>query len=165
MIRDLIWATLVNLKHKNYVLCFLIKDCQKWERWFNIGLGIASSASLALLISFDVFPKLWAVVITAGTIAAALKPYLPYMKRARTFNEKHYKAEHLNVEFEKLFYQLDMKHITETQAAERYYELKGQMIDIFQFDDETEIELTSKMEQKSRESVEASLKASYNLTF
>src|SRR5258706_183583 len=102
-IRQQVWSGLCNLKFKGYVLSFLVERFQKWDRSINIFLAVASSTSIAAWAVWKVEPMIWAGIIAFSQLVTVTKPYFPYYKYVKELNSKLLRIENLNLEFEKLW--------------------------------------------------------------
>ncbi|MBL0047092.1 MAG: hypothetical protein IPP32_03235 [Bacteroidetes bacterium] len=161
--RDQIWASLNDTKYKGYCLGFLVDKFQKWDRNINIFLAIASSTSIAAWAIWKVNPMVWAAIIAFSQVLTAIKPYIPYFKYVKELNTKSLKVDLLNIEFERLWYKLQHKKVTNEQAVEIYFDLRRQSTEIFNFGDDIIFEVKSKIEKRANERMKTFLKNNYGI--
>ncbi len=163
MIRNKIWATLVDVRFKGFILGYLVDSFQKLDRNINIFLALASSGSIAAWAVWQKIPIVWAGIIVVSQVLNAVKPYFPFYKYVKELGAKSIRADGLNIEFEKLWSQLENKRIDEAVAEESYYELRKQMIEIFNFGDETIFKSSDKMEKKANERMKLFFENNYEV--
>ena len=121
MIRTKIWYNLVNLKFKCYYISHMIDKIQKRNLYINIFLALASLSSIAAWAIWKVFPEIWGVIIAASNILIAIKPLLGDDKKIKQLNEILPSLESIEIEYEKLFFNLDDKKIDEKECAEIFF--------------------------------------------
>jgi hypothetical protein len=162
--REQIWAFLNDTKFKGYCLTFLVNKFQKWDRNINIFLAIASSTSIAAWAIWKVNPLIWAAIIAASQVLTVIKPYFPYFKYVKELNAKSFRVDLLNIEFERLWYKLQNKKITEDEAVEIYFDLRKHTTEIFNFGDDTIFDVKKDIEQKANERMKVFLKNNYGIS-
>ncbi len=164
VVKNQIWATLNNLKFKGFYLSFIVEKFQRWDRNINIFLALTSSGSIAAWAIWNQNPMIWATIIALSQVMTVIKPYFPYFKYVKELNAKCYRIENLNVEIEKLWFKITSDKISEEDAAEEYFEIKKQMVEIFNFNDDTIFGETKKIEKKANERMRIFLKNEYQIT-
>jgi hypothetical protein len=162
--RDQIWAGLVDLKFKGYCLALLVDKFQRWDRSINIYLAIASSGSIAAWAIWNNYPAVWGAIIALSQVLTVIKPYFPYFKYVKELNAKCSRVDVFNIEFEKLWYKMQNKKITEDMAVENYFELRKSITETLNFGDDTVFKVTDKMEAKANEKMKIFFKSNYNVT-
>ncbi len=75
------WKTFVNLKRDAIYINRYQAQVERTERGINIFSAVASSSAIALWAVWQRYPLLWAAVIAAAQVLAAVKPHLPYRAR------------------------------------------------------------------------------------
>jgi len=158
-----IWAELCNLRYKGYCLRFLVVKFQKWDRNINIFLAIASSGSIAAWAIWDQSPLVWGAIIAVSQVLTVIKPYFPYYKYVKEINKKTLKIEVLNIEFERLWYKLQNKKITEEEAVDMYYLYQKEIAEIFNFNDDTLFKIDGNIKKKSNVKMKIYLKNNYGI--
>ena len=159
----MIWATLNDLKFKGYYLRFITDRFQKWERNLNIFLALTSSGSIAAWAIWDINPLIWAVIIALSQVLTVLKPYFPYFRYVKELNAKCLAIENLNLEVEHLWFRIQNSLIEESQALERYYEIKKEIVHVTSFDDETIFSDSKKAKNQANEKMRIFLKNQYGI--
>jgi hypothetical protein len=160
--RGQIWATLNDLKFKGFCLGFLVHRYQNWDRYINIFLALASSSSIAAWVIWKSHPMVWSSVIAASQVITVIKPYFPYFKYVKELNNKCSHVQVLNIEFERLWYNLEHKKINHDQAVEVYFDLKKEMNKILTFSDDTIFKTGKKIEKKANLRMQTFLRNNYN---
>lgn len=159
-----IWSLLNNVKFKGYCLGFVVERFQKWDRNMNIFLALASSGSIAGWAIWNDIPFLWAGIIATAQVLTVIKPYFPYFKYVKELNKKCYKVESLVIEVEKLWYEFENSVVEEKIAAQKYFELKKQINEIFTFGDDTIFKVTKKIRNKANKSMKTYLKNEFSVS-
>lgn len=159
-----IWGSLCNYQFKSYCLSLLIKKYQLWDRNVNVFLAVTSSTSIAAWAIWKINPIFWASVIAISQVLTVIKPYFPYFKYVKEFNLRCIRLEILNIEFEKLWYRLQNKKISEDEADELYFELRKQSSEIFNFSDDTIFEVTQSIQNKANERMKYFLQTNYGIS-
>lgn len=162
--RNQIWATLNDMKFKGYCLGLLVDKFQRWDRNINIYLALASSGSVAAWAIWNNYPMLWGGIIAVSQVLTVVKPYFPYFKYVKELNAKSFRVDNLNIEFERLWYKIQHKKITDDEAVEIYFEHKKLIAEIFNFGDDTLFKVTSQIEAKANERMKVFLKNNYDIT-
>lgn len=88
------WKFLVQLRSSIEYLDLYYEASYKKDRYINIILAFASSASVAAWAIWKQYTFIWAAIITLSQIVAVLKPFLPYHLRIEylpTFSRETYK--------------------------------------------------------------------------
>jgi hypothetical protein len=158
-----IWATLNNVQFKGYCLDLLIDKFQKIDRNINIYLAIASSGSIAAWAIWDQFPMVWGIIIASTQVITVVKPYIPYFKYVKELKGKLLKIENLNIELERLWYYYTNKKISDEEIEARYFELKKEITEVLNFQDDTILTVTDEIEEKANNKMRIFLKTNYNL--
>ena len=161
--REKIWAALVNLRYKGYLIDLLVNAFQRWDRNINIFLALTSSGSIAAWAIWKKYEITWGIIIAMSQIVTVIKPYFPYYKYVKELNAKSLKIENLNIEFERLWDKLQRGKLDEDQAADIYYSLQKEGNEYFNFNDETVFLVTKKMKLKANVSMKLFLKSNYNI--
>lgn len=164
MIRGKVWATLVNVKFKGYLLGYLVEHFQKWDRGVNIFLAVASSGSIAAWAVWQEVPMLWAGIIALSQVVNVIKPYFPYYKYVKELNAKCLRCDSMNIEFERLWGKMQSGKITDEAAEEAYYDLRKQMVELFNFGDDTIFDVGDKMEGKANKRMKIFFESNYGVT-
>src|SRR6056297_3155403 len=123
MIRNKIWYNLVNSKFKCYYIGFIIDKYQKRSTFINLFLAITSLSSVSAWAIWNVLPWLWAIIIAASNILIAIKPYLKYDKKIKELNEKLAILESIEIEYEKLFFELDYEKVDLATCAGIFWDI------------------------------------------
>ncbi len=158
-----IWSLLNNIKFKGYCLGFVVERFQKWDRNINIFLALASSGSIAGWAIWNNYPIVWGSIIASSQVLTVIKPYFPYFKFVKELNKKCYQVDNLSIETERLWYDFRNESIEENIIAERYFDLKKQLTEIFTFGDDTIFNVTKKIENKADECMKTYLKNEYDI--
>jgi hypothetical protein len=130
----------------------------------NVFLAIVSSTSIAAWAIWKVTPIIWASIIAVSQVLTVAKPYFPYFKYVKEFNLKCIRLEIINIEFERLWYKLQNKKITEDIADDLYFDLRKQTSEILNFSDDTIFKVTSMIEKKANESMKYFLQTNYEIS-
>jgi hypothetical protein len=160
---DKVWAVLCDCKFKSYILTYLVEKYQKWDRNINIFLAITSSASIGAWAVWKELPFLWGGIIALSQVLNVVKPYLPYYKLVKELNVKSIRMETLNIDIESLWYKIENKKINEDDTAEKYFEIKKQLAEILNFNDDSIFAVSSKMMAKANERMRIFLKTNYEI--
>ncbi len=79
------WKTLEELKHNVKYLELLSTRDETRNMWLNMILAITSCSSIAAWAIWQQYSIVWAIIIAAGQVITAIKPYLPFRKRFKAF--------------------------------------------------------------------------------
>lgn len=101
---------------------------------------------------------LWGIIIACSQILNVIKPYIPYFKYIKELNSKSLRIEILNIDWEELW-----DKIYDEKMSERYYELKRQMIEIFNFSDEIIFNVDDKLKLKANKQIKIFIKSNYGI--
>lgn len=88
------WKFLVQLRSSIEFLDLYYEASYRKDRFINIVLAIASSASIATWAIWKQYTFIWATIIAFAQIVAVIKPFLPYHLRIEyipTFTREAYK--------------------------------------------------------------------------
>ncbi len=158
-----IWATLNDTRFKGYCLHILVQRFQRLDRAINIFLAIASSGSIAAWAIWNSYPMVWGTIIALSQVVTAIKPFFPYYKYVKELNSKCLRIESLNIELEKLWYKLQKDKISDDEASEAYFDIRAQCNEVFNFADETILEVSKAIENKANQKMKVFLKSNYNI--
>ncbi|PKV50795.1 hypothetical protein ATE84_2862 [Aquimarina sp. MAR_2010_214] len=161
--REQIWATLNDLKFKGYCLELVVEKFQKWDRNVNIFLAITSSGSIGAWAVWQKYPMIWAGIIVISQVLTVIKPFFPYFKYVKELSAKRFRIENLNIEVEQLWYKLQNGKIGEDEAAEDYFEMKKQIAETFNFNDDTIFNVKTEIVDKANNRMKVFLKNNYNI--
>jgi hypothetical protein len=159
-----IWSLLNDVKFKGYCLGFVVEKFQKWDRNLNIFLALSSSGSVAAWAIWNTYPLIWAGIIALSQVITVVKPYFPYFKYVKELNKKCFQVDNLSIDIERLWYEYRNETIDEKVAADRYFEIKKQIAEIFTFGDETIFDITKNIENKANGRMEIYLKNNFGIT-
>lgn len=162
MIRDQVWTHLCNTVFKQHQCDLMVSHFQKRELYINIFLAVASSSSIAAWIIWEQLAIIWGAIIAFSQVLTVVRPYLPYYKYIKEFNIKSVRFANLQVDFEKLWYKMQLKKVDEDKAEETFFELKKQFIEIENFGDDTYFEVTNKIQHNASLFVANYLKTNYS---
>lgn len=123
-IRDKIWYFLIDSKTNEKLSGLIVKKYQKMELWSNIFLALATSSSVAAWAFWDKYPSLWILIIGISQVLLITKPYFLFPKYIKVFNEKSIHWQHMSVQLEQLWHELNEKYINDKDASKLYFELK-----------------------------------------
>ena len=149
MIRNKIWYNLVNSKFKCYYMSYSIDKYQKRSIFINSFLAIISILSVSAWAIWEILPLLWAFIIGISNILIAIKPFLHYDKKIKELNEKLTILESIQIEFEKLFYELDIKKINEEVASNGFFIICEKQIKVLRKSDELLLGTDNKIKKKA----------------
>lgn len=162
--RERIWATLVNLRFKGFILDMLVDAFQQWDRRINIFLALTSSGSIAAWAIWKEHEMVWPMIIAASQVVTVIKPYFPYYKYVKELNAKSLRADNLNIEFERLWDKVQGGKSKGEEAAEAYYALQKELNEVFSFGDETMFKVTNGMKRQASERTKSFLQSNYGIT-
>lgn len=123
MLRQQIWTNLVNSKFKSFYLGHLISRSQRISLAINIFLAVISLSSVSAWAIWKILPGLFTTLIATSNVLLVIKPLLSYDKRIKELTEKLIMLEDVQFEYEKLWYKLESKAITEADASNLYFEI------------------------------------------
>ena len=149
MIRTKIWYNLVNSKFKCYYIGFIIDKYQKRSTSINLFLAITSLSSVSAWAIWDVLPWLWAIIIATSNILIAIKPYLKYDKKIKELNEKLAILESIEIEYEKLFFELDYEKVDLETCADTFWDIYNRQIKTLRTSDSIFIGQDKKIKKKA----------------
>jgi len=149
MIRNKIWYNLVNSKFKCYYINYLIDKYQRRSIIINSLLAIVSLSSVSAWFIWSVVPWLWAIIIACSNILIAIKPFLHYDKKIKELSEKLSSLESIEIEYEKLFFEIDSKKINEAICAEIFFSIYEKQIKALRTSDDVYLGVDIKLKQKA----------------
>lgn len=149
MIINKIWYNLVNSKFKCYYISYSIDKYQKYTFRINIFLSIVSLSSVSAWIIWDFLPWLWAIIIASSNILIAIKPILHYEKKIKELNEKLFTLENIEIEYEKLFFELKSGLIDDKKGAELFFNIYEKQIKTLRTSDELLLKLDMKIKERA----------------
>lgn len=123
-IRDKIWYFLIDSKTNENFSALIVRKYQKRDLWSNIFLALVTSSSVAAWAFWDKYPSLWILIIGISQVLMITKPYFLFPKYIKIFNEKSIHWQHLTVQIEKLWHDINEEFINEKNASISYFELK-----------------------------------------
>jgi hypothetical protein len=161
--KEQIWSNLKDTKYKSFILGFLIDKYQRKERRTNVFLVFTSSGSIAVWAVWDFLPLLWSGIIASSQLVTVMKPLFPFSKYIKEFNKKYIQSQSLVMEFEKLFYKIRNNLIDDAVAVEFFFDLRKQQNEIFNFSEETIIDVSEKIKYKANLKMKNYLKRNYQI--
>lgn len=161
--REQVWGLLCNTKFKGFVLSILVIRFQKWDRNINIFLAVASSGSIAAWVVWNRFPFVWGAIIASSQVITVIKPYFPYFKLVNELNIKCNKVDLIDIDLERLWFKIQTNRISEDEYAEQYYEYRKQIVDIFNFADDSIFDVGTEMENRANLKMQTFLKTNYSI--
>ena len=162
MIRNKIWYNLVNSKFKCYYISYLIDKLQRRSLYINLFLAIVSLSSVSAWVIWKELPWLWALIIAASNIIVAIKPYLLYDKTIKEFNEKLLLLEGIEIEYEKLFFDLDNNKIEENNCSELFFSIYERQAKALRTSDDIRIGLYKDLKVKANQDTDRYIFNNYN---
>ncbi|MPQ46129.1 hypothetical protein GCQ56_03820 [Marinifilum sp. N1E240] len=123
-IRNKIWYFLVDSKTNEILSSLIVVKYQKWDLYTNIFLVVTTSSSVAAWTIWNVYPTLWALIIGLSQVITLIKPYFLFPKYIKVFNEKSIRWQHLSLELEEIWFELNQALIDEKALSSKFFELK-----------------------------------------
>ncbi|WP_026473122.1 hypothetical protein [Alkaliflexus imshenetskii] len=123
-IRDKIWYFLADSKANEILSGLIVKKYQRRELFLSIFLALATSSSVGAWAFWNKFPSVWLVIIAISQFLFVVKPYLLFSKYVKIFNEKSVHWQHLTVQIEELWHNINHNYVNEKEASKLYFELK-----------------------------------------
>ena len=161
MLRDKIWHNLVNSKFKCFYLGYSIGKYQRRSLSMNIFLSIVSISSVSAWIIWESLPWLWAMIIAASNILIAIKPLLRYDKTVSELNKRLALLENIEIEYERLFFELDSGKLDEDSGSEKYFTLYENQIKSLRTPDELYLSLDKRIKKKAEEDTHRYIYSNY----
>jgi hypothetical protein len=162
--KNQIWATLCDVKFKAFLISVLVTKYQKWERNTNIFVALVSSSSIASWAIWEKYQIVWSSIIVASQIVTVLKPYFPYFKYVKELNSRSQKMDVLSIDYEKLWYDFQVKNIDSKIASNEYFRLKRVYNEILNFGDDIVFNTRKSDENKANLKMKIYLKNNYNIS-
>ncbi len=156
--RKKIWNTLCNAKFKEYYIGYKLESLQHLDRNLNIFLAITSSGSIAGWLIWDKLYIIWSVIIGLSQVVNIIKPFFPFSKYIKEFNVKLIQMENLNLDFEKLWYNIESNKITKKVMENKYFALKKELTETLRFSEDTVIKTSEKIKNKSNKRMKIFIK-------
>lgn len=142
ILRERTWKNFINMKYKGYVVNLLYSKYQRWDRTINVFLAFVSCGSIATWAVWKEYPMFWAALIAISQVVNAVKPLFPYNKYVKEFGEKSLQLDSLNIDFERLFNQLQTDTISDLEADEKYYAIQKEFNNLLRFSDDVIFDVT-----------------------
>lgn len=118
------WNQLKELKvHVFYIHGYAVKQ-NRHDQIINIFLAITSSSSIAAWALWKEYQFLWACIIAASQVVAAVKPLLPYKKRLSALNKLGDVMSLLSLKAERDWFFVSEGKWTEEEIHSKWAELK-----------------------------------------
>ena len=149
MIRNKIWYNLVNSKFKCYYISYSIKKYQKRSILINSFLVIVSLSSVSAWAVWQILPWLWALIIASSNILIAIKPFLLLERKIKELNEKLALLENIQIEYERLWYELELGKIDSEITSERFFGIYEKQIRSIRTSDDILIGIDNKIKKKA----------------
>ena len=149
MIRNKIWYNLVNSKFKCYYISYTIKKYQKRNILINSFLAIVSISSVSAWVVWQTLPWLWALIIASSNILIAIKPFLLLERKIKELNEKLALLENIQIEYERLWYELESGKIDKEIASEKFFGIYEKQIRSIRTSDDILIRIDNKIKKKA----------------
>lgn len=100
MAQERYWKELYQLKvHINYIEAH-IQEAEKYDRAIKIFMAVASSASIGAWVIWKDFSIIWASIIAASQVLAAISPHLPFKERLKSYSSMVHELEELFIQAE-----------------------------------------------------------------
>lgn len=165
VLRERVWKTLINNKYKGYVIQLLYCKYQKWDRWINVFLAVISCGSIATWAVWKELPMLWAGLIALSQFVNAVKPWFPYNKYVKEFSSKSLKIDNFNIEYERLFNQLQTDAIDDKIAEKQYYDFMKEYSTLLRFSEDVIFDVSKQdvIEKKATELNKTYFRTHYNV--
>jgi len=123
-IREKIWYFLLDTKTNESLASRIVRKYQIFDLWTNIFIAFATSSSIAAWTIWDKYSSIWILIIGISQVIMITKPYFLFPKYINVFSEKSVHWQHLAVELEKLWHNLEEEYIDERKASDIYFELR-----------------------------------------
>lgn len=127
-IRDKIWYFLVDSKTNEIFSSLIVEKYQKYDLYTNILIVITTSSSIAAWKIWEIYSTIWILLIGFSQLITLIKPYFLFPKYIKVFNEKSIHWQHISLELEKIWFELNNDTIDEKKASKMYFELKKQSL-------------------------------------
>jgi len=132
----------------------LIDKFQRRSIILNSFLSIVSLTSVSAWVIWEILPWFWALMIASSNILIAIKPFLHYDKKIKELNEKLSILESIEIEYEKLFFELDTKKIDDVVGADLFFDIYQKQIKTLRTSDELRMGLDKKIKKKADENTD-----------
>ena len=130
MMRNRIWFTLSDKKYSAIYTAKLSKRSAMLGNNYSLFLALASASSVAAWSIWDIFPLVWAGIVTISQVLHIAKPYIPFIKNDKEFMEMSLLYDSLYLSLEKLWTDYEKKALKETTIENKYYEYCQKDIEI-----------------------------------
>ena len=120
-LRIRVWNNIGSLKFKCIYIEKLIEKYQKRNTAIKTFLTLASLSSVSAWIIWEKLPFLWAAIIATAQVLNALKPIFKFEEKITHLIEFRTKLYDIEVEFERLFYDIDFNDINSTDIKDRFF--------------------------------------------
>ncbi len=128
--REQYWAYYTGTKYELLYFYEYLNDSYRWLRYLESFLAVISSSSVAAWAVWNRLPLLWAVLIAASQVAAAVKQYLPYSKRITALNELLPRLDTVINRIERDWFLVDKGSLTDAQINELIFSYKKECTDL-----------------------------------
>jgi len=118
------WQELVQLK---FELCYLDEykgRTEKVNQTIQMFTAITSSASIGGWALWNSISYIWATIIAASQVLAAIKTYLPYNRRSKAINDTYNQLSLLFIKAEHGWFQVSDGSMTTREINDKQFELK-----------------------------------------
>ena len=161
--REKVWYNLLDCKFKVFYFQELFLKYQVIERRLNIFLGLTSSGSIASWAIWNELHFIWVLLIATSTIIFVIKPYFPFHKYRTDIDKVSTALEKLQLEYEKLWFQVDTDGLDDKEIFNRFIYLQSEKNKILKFSDDTILKDDKKIEKKANQQMDSYLLQNYNI--
>lgn len=120
------WKELYQLKvHINYVESHLYQ-AERWDRGVKIFMAVASSASIGAWVIWRELSFVWAFIIAASQVVAAISPHLPFKERLKAYSPLLHELEEVFIQAEAKWPDVASGKLTEDEINKERTNLRSQ---------------------------------------
>lgn len=125
MVQDQYWKEIFQLKtHVNYIER-LLERSENRDRAIMIFLAITSSSSIGAWAIWNQLSWLWASIIAASQVIAAIKPFLPYKSRIKAYSSLVGELEELMIQAEFKWHAISEGKLTASEINKARFDLRS----------------------------------------
>lgn len=123
------WSQLQEFRIHLIYLHLYAANSEWWDKCVNIFLAITSTSSIAAWAVWQKYQMVWAIIIAASQVVAAIKSFLPYQQRLKAIGNLNDRLQEICLESEKFWYSVAQGEMSDKEIHDLYIELRSKSIE------------------------------------
>ena len=103
---DIYFQTMADLHRDGLYVGKLSGRYARLKWWIDVFIAVAGSASIGAWAIWNKYPLIWGGIIAGSQVVTAIKPFIPYWKRAESLHQLRYDLESIFLEAERDWYKI-----------------------------------------------------------